>query len=155
MSDQSLGEFKVLPAEMMEEIFGKLSTVEAVRLCGSSQQFRELCKKYNILERLAQMEVKERAPYRTWDGPALEFIKLLEQDQVTWYSVYRPSAPGEPYDLLLMRDVEAEDMLKVMLPGTLLKNGKYWLFGSPDHWSSLGWYVFKTEEELDRRLSWY
>uniref|UniRef100_A0A6C0BN32 F-box domain-containing protein n=1 Tax=viral metagenome TaxID=1070528 RepID=A0A6C0BN32_9ZZZZ len=156
--EDTRGDFAQLPDEMLTEIFENLSTAEAARLCASNPQFRQWCRDYDILEQLARREIRERAPYRTWNGSALDLIKLINRGQRTWYVAFPSLDNDNSLNLDLLIDAYDEprrNEIRVVLPGTMLQRGTYWIFGSPDTWSSLGWYAFKTEEELDRRLEWY
>lgn len=152
MEEYILGNFDTLPPEMIMEMLERLPIKSAVRLCATNKPFRQWCKDFNVLERMAKKELKRLNPYSIPVSP----LNILAYNQQTVYLV--SNWIQNVYEIKLFQptfnDVWtsvhefSDDWSFLTLPGLRLRPGNYWILSSLE-FAGLEPHVITTKEEYE------
>lgn len=82
-----MGNFKVLPRDVILQLIKKLPLADVGRICRLSPEFRNFCSNNNVLEKVASRELAELTPLSETDGSAINRLDWARRGQVTPYTI--------------------------------------------------------------------
>ena len=151
-----LGNFSILPKDIILLLINSLPPQSALDLCVSSADFKGFCSKYKVLENNARKYVLEEAPLGEPLDTIFKQADAIKRGQTTYYTVNWISVMADTKPLVLMGKSERYRNITItrhfLIKGSPPPEGtKVYVFGMYDdveeHWNQEG-YVYTTLDDI-------
>lgn len=153
------GLFKMLPKDIIYFLLEKLHICDIIIFCSINKSFRSWqIKNDHFIQKIAHREIVDVAPYTKICGSYFDTYKLINQGQNSFYnlSIIKESEHMYTTEFILSNEIIGRNdayrpfsifYLNIILPGLMLENGDYWIFGQD---KNLGFptKIFKTKDEV-------